>query len=148
MKKEIGIIAIAVFLLIQTVSSIPTTDIIPMEEGFPTTIIAGSTYKSSYQFDNTKAINIVIFFNITNEQYTVNPNETFVKVKLNNNLLDCNEIFGGIFKCEEQNIPQVGTNIINVTFSSRIDLQPAENYIFGLSGMIRYEEKKSSLASS
>ena len=142
MKKVIGIIVISLFLLIQTVSAIPTTDIIPIEEGFPTTIIAGSTYESSYQFDNIQPINLIIFFNITNEQYTVDHNETFVKIKLNNNLLDCNETLGGVFKCEEQDISQIGTNIINVTFSSRIDLQPAEDYIFKLSGMVGYEEEK------
>ncbi|GAI59964.1 unnamed protein product [marine sediment metagenome] len=58
---------------------------------------------------------------------------------MNKNLLNSTEISGGIFKCEELSISQIGTNTVNVNLSSRIDLQPSEDYEFELGLWIIYE---------
>ena len=142
MKKEIGIIAIAVFLMIQSVSAITPIGNITTIQGFPNVIIAGSEYELHYQFDNTNPISITILFNITNQQVPVNYNDFSVNISLNNEELNCSEIDEGIFKCNEYTIITSRTNDLKVSFTSKINLQPAENYTFQLSGMIRYEEEK------
>ena len=130
------------FFLVQIVTATPIGNII-VTQSFPDTIIAGSEYESHYQFNNViKPISIIIFFNISNQQVPVNYNDFSVNIYLNNNELNCSEINEGIFKCDEYNITIIRTNDLKISFTSKINLQPAENYTFGLCGMIRYEEEK------
>ena len=142
MKKEIVIITILFFLLVQTVTGAPIGNIIATQI-LPDVIIAGSEYESHYQFDNIiKPISIIIFYNISNQQAPINYNDFSVNISLNNNELNCSEIDEGIFRCNEYNIITIRTNNLKVNFTSKINLQPAENYIFGLCGVIKYEEEE------
>ena len=142
MIKKIIILSVVTVFLVQSVAAVPIGNI-TVTQSLPDTIIAGSEYESHYQFDNTiKPISLIIFFNISNQQVPVNYNDFSINISLNNNELNCSEIDEGIFKCNKYDITTIRINDLKINFTSKINLQPAENYTFGLCGMIRYEEEK------
>jgi len=142
--KLAALIALAALTLLsvgispaQAVPSSPVQSITPIQ-GFPASIVAGSTYTVRYRFNNTanEIVTVFVNMNVSNKKYPVNFGEFFVSMWLNSSRLNCSEKRPGSFYCynktSEFSVAKKSANELYINFSSLPNLYPDSNYTFTL----------------
>lgn len=146
MKEGITVLgALVVLMVLASASAGSAHETFPVQnititpiQGFPTSIVAGSTYTVRYLLNNTgnEAVTMFVNMNVSNRNYPVNLGEFFVSMWINSSRLNCSERMPGSFHCynktSEYGLARKSGNELYINFSSVPNLYPDKNYTFTL----------------